>query len=58
MSSETPTPGGTPEEPGTAPPDETEVDPGGGSPVPDREKEPGVPEPDDGDRLPAPTPGM
>jgi hypothetical protein len=52
------TPGGTPEEPGTAPPDETEVDPGGGSPVPDREKEPGVPEPDDGDRLPAPTPGM
>jgi hypothetical protein len=38
-------------------PDETEPEPGGGSPLPDREKDPEVPESDD-DVLPQPTPGM
>jgi hypothetical protein len=59
MTTETPTTRETPEEPdSTVPPDETEVDPGAGSPVPDGDKEQGPAGPDPGDPLPAPTPGM
>lgn len=58
MTRETPASEQTPEEPdGTVPPDETEVDPGAGSPAPERDKEQDVPTSDD-DHLPAPTPGM
>jgi hypothetical protein len=45
------------EDPGTVPPDDSEVDPGSGSPVPEREKREDTPG-DADDALPAPTPGM
>ena len=47
----------TEETPPVEPPDESVTDPDSGSPLPDREKDPGVPESDD-DILPQPTPGM
>jgi len=46
------------EDPRTSRPDETEVDPGAGSPAPEREKGAPGPTPSGDDALPAPTPGM